>query len=209
MGSERDLNKTLLGVADREQKLISQELHDTLCQTLVGLSLLAKAALRARERGDDVEVNDLRRISEHLDKAIEQSRLLVLPQALFVRPAGLAHALEELAQWSSAKIRCELRVEGEASTTDPQLALAFYRVARETAQNILQDGKASWIRMTFSRQESRLMLEITCDRQPGPDSTVFDGDGLLKRFADAAGLNWVVKPHPGHESTLQVSAVAA
>jgi len=161
--------------------------------------------LRANQRGGQVDLKDLTRISEHLDTAIEQTHALIQPHELSVRPAGLVRALEDLARFSSARIPCEFRVEGEASTNDPQLAQAFYRVARESVQNILQDKKATRIEIVFLRRESSLVLRINCDRPPNANHPAFDGDGLLKRLAGAAGLDWSMGADSDREMTLQVS----
>lgn len=190
MQDERELNKELLQVSDREQRLLAQELHDSLCQTLVGLSFLIKAAVRQTEKGRPMEPAELARINNQIDLAIDQSHFCMLPQILASRPLGLPDALKELAKFVGARVACKFHLEGEKAPLAPQVAQAFYRMARETVRTLTDRKGTSHIIMVLSQTKTETSLEIRFEPCSPSDLSLIEGDGLLRRFSIAASLEW-------------------
>lgn len=190
MQDERALDKELLHVSDREQRLVAQELHDSLCQTLVGLSFLIKAAVRQNEKGRQMEPPELARINNQIDLAIDQSRFYIQPQILALRPLGLPDALKELAKFVAARVECQLHLEGQETRMNPQVAQAFYRMARETVRTLVGREATSRIVMVLSQDKSETSLEIRFEPSSESDLSLIEGDGFPRRLATAAGLAW-------------------
>jgi signal transduction histidine kinase len=118
--AERDrLERELLGVSDREQRRIAQDLHDGLSQHLVGVAMLARTMRPALEPAHRERLEEIERL---LDEAVAQTRGLA--HGLYshtVEVAGLAAALTELAAQTERLFGIACRFTGD--TSGPELPL--------------------------------------------------------------------------------------
>lgn len=181
----------LLGAAQREQAIIAQEMHDTVCQTLAAVSLLVGAALRARQKGRPVEVADLERIKENLLEAVDQVRILQVPHVISLKPEKLVRALADLAA-SNKSVTCGFKSDYSVIVEDVTVAQAIYRVARETLQNVARSESEAQLVMSLSDRDSLITFEITYDQSTADAISVLSGDGMLRQYTEAAGLNWKI-----------------
>src|SRR5688572_11263765 len=101
--------KAVSEAVDREQLRLAQLLHDSVCQSLTGVQMLARVIARklqatAPETGDEVAELDhlLQQAVSEVHEAIHGLRLPEIP------PDGLVAALRTLARETSAQVPCEL-----------------------------------------------------------------------------------------------------
>jgi signal transduction histidine kinase len=146
----------LVAVSDREQQSIAHDLHDGLCQQLVGISYLLKTLPPSPERE---EVFGL------LAGAIDQTRGLARglhPPALEAQ--GLAAALRELADQTARvyTVRCNVQVAAD-DEPPPQARDQLYRIAREAVVNAAKHASAHAIDVDLSRGEDTLTLIVRDD----------------------------------------------
>ena len=193
--NERQIHLAAWKGAEREERQLAQELHDGLCQSLVGMALMVQLMTRSKGASNSSRRSELlQQVSRGLDTAIEQSRSLMQAQVLFDVPGTLPELLEKLVSGMRATVPCEFAKRGEFTALTPEEARAFYRVARECLRNILREAQAQRIRVELSATGvDEVALEIQHDgreSRPGVASPIFEGDGWTRRFAEAAGLRW-------------------
>lgn len=176
------LEKRLLEVTDREQARIGQDIHDGLCQQLVGASInvallkedLPAMAALAMERAD--------KIATLLTGAIAQARNLA--RGLYpvkLETEGLVSALQELAVkvTNQFHIACEVEWPGPAPAYDYSMTLHLYRIASEAVCNALRHAGATRILIHLTVDGNIARLSISDDGMGfSTDSVATPGMGL-------------------------------
>jgi signal transduction histidine kinase len=157
------LEHQILEISDREHATFGQELHDGLCQQLVGLALDANFLQRELARQRRPEAQKAQRIADYLDQAITESRRMA--RGLFpVRLAkeGLPPALEELARTTRDRfnIRCRFASAGTILVKDATAATHLYRIAQEAVANAAKHSRAKKVSISLRSHANQLELKI-------------------------------------------------
>jgi signal transduction histidine kinase len=190
--NRRKLNHVLLQAAERESRRMAEELHDTLCQSLAGISLLVKRVQRRIENGRPVDPADLGRIAAHLDEAIDSVRAPIHLEALLAETNGLARVLEELCRAAGRKVPCRFESRGNLQTLRAPVHV-FYRVAREVLGNLLRHKSTREIAVSLEEKNGIMTMNIRGVSESAP--TLPDAD-LLRRYADAVGIQLSISRAP-------------
>jgi PAS domain S-box-containing protein len=173
------LGREVLAIAEREQRQIGQELHDSVGQELTGLGLMAQSlAERLPDAGAEKRI--ALRLVEELDSVHRQVRELshgLIP--VHVESRGLAAALDDLAARTRAASGISVTAECPewVELPDHPTATQLLRIAQEAVSNALRHGRPRHIRLTLLTGPNGLRLRIEDDgmgMQRGPDQ----GDGL-------------------------------
>lgn len=177
----KQAERQILEIADREQARIGQELHDSLCQTLVSLAFDAHALTQQLQQAHRAEAGLAERITNHLDAAITEARQLA--RGLFpirLEVDGLSSALEELARSTEARfgIRCEFSGSEPLKLKTKTIATHLYRIAQEAVTNALKHACASRIHICLQPRENQLELCVTDDGIGLPSDTARPSTGL-------------------------------
>lgn len=180
------LEQQILEISDREQARIGQELHDGLCQQLVGLAFDANALQDKIARRDLPELEVATRIADYLDEAITEARQL--SRGLFpvrLEAEGLASALEELARATEARygVQCTAESDEHLPVRKRTVAIHLYRIAQEAVTNAIKHARAKSIHMCLGMRKGQLCLEV-CDDGAGLGSTVPDRHGMGLHIMD-------------------------
>ena len=203
MARDQTSERELLA-ANREQRILAQELHDTVCQTLAGVSLLVATALNGRKRGRNVEIDELERIKESLSEAVAQLMVVQQSQNLSLKPENLPEALRALVS-SRKAVRCLLESDSYINVQTATIAQAIYRIARETLQNVARYEHEAEIVMRLSQVGTALTFEIAYSQSKADELSAYEGDGLLREFSEAVGLRWTVRKEKLNRLILNVS----
>lgn len=165
--SERKrLERELLEISNREQRRIGHDLHDGVCQQLVGIAYLTETlADRLQEKGAG-ESAEAERISALLNTALTQTRGVA--RGLFpvrLEENGLVSALEELAVNASSlfKVHCSFTCEQPPAKVDNSIALHLYYIAQEAIANAAKHGRAANVRVKLEPEKERYTLSIEDD----------------------------------------------
>ena len=164
--SRRELEKQIDQGIESEQRRIGQDLHDGLCQHLVGIAFAA-GTLQAdlENRGLGNQAGAAGRIAALINEAIGQARGL----AHGLYPAGLeadlATALRALADTTreQARIACEFRHSGPEYNPDAATATHLYRIAQEGVTNSLCHATATHVIIAIDNRDHELELSISDD----------------------------------------------
>lgn len=195
----RASRQRIAAAADTERRRLERDLHDGAQQRLLGVGF-ALGALRTRL--DSPADRELVRELEHdLRAAIAELRDF----AHGIRPAiltdqGLAPALAGLARRSAVRVSLDLRV---SDRLDPVLESTAYYVVSEAVQNVAKhtDDARAWVLVT--RQDGRLIVEVSDD---GPGGALMQAGtglrGLMDRVS-AVGGSLQLRSPPGGGTTVR------
>jgi PAS domain S-box-containing protein len=199
------LERALLEASEREQRRIGQELHDSLCQHLLGAAFAAKAlagSLQNEGSRSAPQLDDLARlINDAVTQARDISRGL---HPVELDSAGLMSALQELAARASHSIPCTFRCERSVFVTDSTAALHAYRIIQEAVATATQ-GTASKISIHLYEKDDLVCLEVFDDGKTENELTA-ELDGMPARImayrANAIGGKLDREFAPGKGTTI-------
>ncbi|MGA2663134.1 MAG: PAS domain-containing protein [Verrucomicrobiota bacterium] len=176
------LQRQILEISDREQARIGQDIHDGLCQQLIGMAFQLNALEQSLRSEARPEAARAQKMCALLDEAITESRRVcrgLYPVRLSTQ--GLLPALEELSAAAAEKygIECSCEPDGKPPPCDVATATHLYRIAQEAVNNALKHSGARHIRIHLSRVEGGIVLEVRDDgRGLGPSPARHSGMGL-------------------------------
>jgi signal transduction histidine kinase len=187
---------------DAARRRLERDLHDGAQQRLVSLALGLRV-LRSRLDGDPEALHQLEVVSGELDQALDELRELARglhPSVLSDR--GLAAALEGLAH------RAPLPVELEALPGErlpDRVESASYFVVAEGLTNVAKYARATKARVHVSRDNGRVLVEVSDDGVGGADPAGGTGlRGLVDRVS-ALGGTLEVDSEPGEGTTVRAA----
>jgi len=160
--NEERMRATIIETSDREQARIGQDIHDGLCQQLVGAAFDAKTLVRALGSQMRPETKTAERIYKVLDEAISESRRV--SQGLYpvrLKIEGLVPALEELAGRMSERfgVQCVCEASGAVECAETT-ATHLYRIAQEAVNNAIKHSGANSICIRLVASAEKIELEV-------------------------------------------------
>jgi len=182
------LQRELLDISEREQRRIAQDLHDGLCQQLIGTSFLTAAVQRRLAQRGDPEAPALQRIADSLRNSAADARALshgVHP--IDAAPRALMGALKNFAQVTSRMfdITCQFVCPRPVLLRQQNTATNLYRIAQEAAGNAIKHGNATRVTIGL-RYVGRLHLVL---------SIRDNGSGMPVRRAMGKGMGLRIMQH--------------
>jgi signal transduction histidine kinase/ligand-binding sensor domain-containing protein len=194
-----------------ERTRIARELHDTLLQSITGLTLQIGVVARtvSEPQSAKAKLSDLRRSAEECLREARQSVWDI--RSLDVEEIDLAPALcesgEQLAAAGATRFLC--RVEGDPITIEFEASRQLLRIAREAIGNAAQHARASQIQAHLTYQAKRLLLDISDD---GVGFNVNEAAHLAGHFgmttmrerASQIGAEITISSKPGHGTSIKV-----
>ncbi|MGH7973375.1 MAG: sensor histidine kinase, partial [Limisphaerales bacterium] len=163
-GQRKELESEILAISEREQRRIGQDLHDDICQQLVGIEFLSKAL--EHQLRTTPQAAQAAEIAQYIREAIEHTRLLARGLApIQLEAEGLMEALRALAARISHFFRtdCVFRCPSPALIPDVTVGTYLYRIAQEAVTNAIKHGKAKTIEMQLAVTADSILLTIQDD----------------------------------------------
>jgi PAS domain S-box-containing protein len=194
------LEAEVLQSAEEERMRIAADLHDGICQELVGLQFLSTMLQRDLEEARNPLAASARRIGKAIIKATEHTRQVARGMNPVVADgSGLMHALRRLAQ-STARaggIRCPFECPAPFLIENPAVANELFRIAQEAIHNALRHGRAKRIvvRLREAGGEIRLaVIDDGCGLPPELSGAPGMGLRMMKYRAGLIGGRLVIQP---------------
>ena len=175
----RCLEREILEVSDREKERIGQDLHDDLCQNLIGLSMVSDRIAKELERSGVPQAGEVRRITEWVRTAVDRARQLARGLSLVqLEELGLVESLSRLIQNTETiyRIPCYLECEEAPALRNIDTAKALFRIAQEALHNAVKHSQASRIIISIRNVRDGVVLSVNDDGVGMPEnrSTVRD-----------------------------------
>jgi len=165
----------------KERNRLARELHDSVAQTLYGLTLQAEAASRKLNTGQTNEVADyLREIRDSSQQTLKETRLLIFElRPPILENEGLASALR--ARLESVESRSGLKTQinlQEVGRLRNGIESGLYGISNEVLNNILKHAHATEVRISLEKKDNKIILEIS-DNGVGFDPASVETHGGL------------------------------
>ena len=171
----RRMEKVVLEAAEREQRRIAQQLHDSLAQHLTGIAFFLRTV--AEDLSDAGRPESERGLVQ--EAIVETSHL---SRGLFPgHPGtdGLAMALRELALQAEQRyrFRVDLALDHDIHVTDETTTVYLYRIAQEAVVNAARHARPSVLTVRLESADGLARL-VVADDGPGISEGAAAGGGL-------------------------------
>ena len=178
------LQKELLETTEREQRRLSHDLHDGLCQHLTGTALTSQLLSQKLAGKSLPEAAEAGRVLALIEEAIDLTRNLARGLHPFeVQPGRLADNFQELAARISEqyKVTCRFDYQPGINPLDAKLAIQLFRITQEAVVNAARHGRPSRINICLEAAGDEIILTVT-DDGCGLPANARDGDGIGLRI---------------------------
>jgi signal transduction histidine kinase len=178
------LQKELVETAEREQRRISYDMHDGLCQHLTGTALVSHALGQKLADKSLPEAAEAGRMVELVEEAIELTRSLARGlDPIEVQTERLADNFQALAARKSKRfnVSCQFECHKTVPLHDVKVATQLYRIAQEAVINAARHGNARHIKIRLDYVDGKIVLTITDDGTGLPENAR-NGDGMGLRI---------------------------
>jgi signal transduction histidine kinase len=179
--AERErLQDELLHVSEREQRRIAQDLHDGLCQQLLGAGFQADAIQHRLALRADPEAPALARLAGNIRAAARDARALSHGlHPVDAAPTALMKALEKFAALTSRMfgIDCRFVCPRPVPIRQHPTAAHLYRIAQEATGNSVKHGGGSRVVIRLETGGGLIKLSIRDN-----------GGGIPARLAAGKGM---------------------
>jgi signal transduction histidine kinase len=178
----QQLEREVLQISETEQRRIGQDLHDGVCQRLVGIELMSEALEHKVARKSKTLAAQLAVISQNLREVAGQTRALahgLSPLAMGIE--GLTETLRELAASTEGLflVACRFESESPVRIQDHVTATHLYRIAQEAISNAIKHGHAAHIEIGLDERPEGIVLSVADDgRGHAPFAPSNHGMGL-------------------------------
>lgn len=168
----KQLERELLAIREKEQKLIGREMHDSMGQMLTGIAVKSKGLeLKLKSKSLPCESADAAEICELANETIAQTRRLArMLYPVDLETGGLVSALQGLVSSTKdlLKISCQFKCNDAIPIRDPVTARHLYRIAQEAITNAVRHGKAKNIRIELTSAKDITTLKVANDGKDFP-----------------------------------------
>ena len=188
----RGLEEELLNISSREQRHIGQDLHDGLCQQLVGIEFRNSVLVQQLQDAPAAQA-EAAKIGESIRDVTRQARSLARGLSpVQIEANGLMAALDALTA-NAAKLfclSCSFECPRAVLVENPMVATHLYRIAQEAIGNANKHAQAKSIVLSLKQSDGDLTLTVK-DNGHGFErgSRVTEGMGLriMEYRADMIG----------------------
>lgn len=158
---QKKIARAIITGQEKERNYIGQELHDNVCQILVGAKLhMGMTAVK-----ESVLKNLIKYPMELIDTSIEEIRVLSHKLVTPVKNIDLEELVRELIYnisiSTTLKINFEYALPGDA--IDDELKLNIYRIVQELVSNIIKHSGATSINIALEALQRHISLVVLDD----------------------------------------------
>lgn len=200
LSDRRRLEAEILRITEEERKRVAADLHDGICQEMVGIQYLSTLLQRDLEKRSPQLARRARRIAEALSAVADHTRQLARGMNPIVGGGnGLMVALGKLADTHGKTLRvcCSFRAQPPVFIEHSMVANELYRIAQEAVYNSVRHGRAKRIQLRLWETRHEFRLSILDDGIGVPaDLSKSPGMGLRVMSYRAALLGGQVTVRP-------------
>ena len=199
-----------LAVLDERQRL-ARELHDSVTQSLYGISLYAQAA------AGNINANQIEQVREYIDdiqntaqESLADMRLLIYElKPPILDKQGLIAALQNRLISVEDRARIKSSLQTNLSGRLPaQVEEGIYQITREALNNIIKHARAKNITIRIQQESESIQVEISDDGIGfEPEKARREGRlGLvnMQECAQSQGWNLNIESSPGNGTRIKV-----
>jgi signal transduction histidine kinase len=193
-----------------ERQRLARELHDSVTQSLYGISLYAEAASRALADGEtEPAAASVREISETTREALGETRLMLFElRPPLLEEQGLGAALRTRLEAVEARSGLEALFEcrGDARLA-PDREVELFRLSQEALNNVLKHAHAHRVQVHLDLEANPVLLDVA-DDGVGFDPTRHGAGGLglpgMRERVERLGGTVRIESSPGAGTRVHV-----
>ncbi|HSG43484.1 MAG TPA: sensor histidine kinase [Anaerolineales bacterium] len=195
----------------KERNRLARELHDSVAQTLYGLTLQAEAAARNLTAGQTDEAAEaLREIRDSAQQTLQETRLLIFElRPPILEQEGLVPALRNRLESveSRSGLKTQIMLE-DVKQLPAKVEAGLYGISNEALNNILKHARATSIKVSLKREAGKVVLEIQ-DNGVGFDINASSGgmglSGMKERAEQFGGDLQIISGASGTTIKVEVT----
>ncbi len=200
-----------LAVLEERQRL-ARDLHDSVTQSLYGLTMYAEAATRLLNTGQTaLAIDYLRELRMTAQEALREMRLLIFElRPSILEEEGLVGALQNRLESVEKRSGLEaiLHVEGHGPLL-PDVEEELYRIAQEALNNTLKHAQARHISVVLQHKPGEYVsLEISDDGQGFEPAAIRERGGFglsgMEERAVQLGGRLTIDSRPGAGTRVRI-----
>jgi signal transduction histidine kinase len=152
-------------IREEERKRLGFDLHDDVCQELVGIGILVESVRRRLGPISTDTAGELQRVTRYLNEVVEHIRLLARElRPMLLHDLGLQGSLRSLAAGlSSDSTIVRTTFPTRIPRLDETAELTVYRIAQEALANAIRHAHARSVTIVLTARARRLRLEVRDD----------------------------------------------
>jgi PAS domain S-box-containing protein len=202
ISNRRRLEQEILEASANEQRRIGHELHDGICQQILGASFGMEVLAQRLEAGRATkEVASVRKLMDLLNDTLTQARALSHGlNPIDLRAGGLAKALADLAARVSDtfRIECRFHEDGQVELADSATSTHLFRIAQESISNAIKHGKPKRIEVRLNGTPDGWLTLTVSDNGKGIPAALPETEGrglqIMQYRAALIGATVVIRP---------------
>lgn len=198
IGQQIQLKRLQRAVADSVwllQRRVGRELHDSVCQDLVGLAFLSKEMLTAVNRNDVIGKDRVKELADGISSALSRARAISKGLSPVECLADeLPRALGDLVDSSGKRFGIDFTLDclDELTLANDAHARHLFFIAHEAMTNAVKHSGATRIELTLKKKSGRVVL-IVADNGSGmfheQDTSSGIGMRIMRHRAETIGAN--------------------
>jgi PAS domain S-box-containing protein len=159
------LETEILGISEREQKLLGQQLHDDVGQQYAGTALMLRALEEKLATVLPEDAQFVAKIAKQIDVTMDHIRRIT--RGLSPVDLGKDNLLGALTELSASTrdlgIHCTCRYSKNISLHSDAIAINMYRITQEAITNAIKHGKANNIQIKVTCNRDKIKLTVQND----------------------------------------------
>lgn len=159
----RLLTARIVTIQEEERRRLAADIHDTLTQTLTGMSYKIQFCRELAKRNQDTLALNLNELFKNANHAIEQSRQLIssLRPDLMGR-RGLISALREYVRGFTRETNIKVNLRMPRYLRLPSdIEICIFRVVQEALMNIYKHAMSDSAELEICRRDGNVLLMVT------------------------------------------------
>jgi signal transduction histidine kinase len=150
----------------QERNRLARDLHDSVTQSLYGVSLYAEVAMQLLKSGEPEKArHNLQELKAMSLDALAEMRLLIYELRPSVFEAeGLAAAIQARLDAVEGRVGLETNFVIEGNVSLPRtMEGGLYRIVQEALNNVLKHSHARTVTVTLAQKQGQIYLEVADD----------------------------------------------
>lgn len=200
------ISRLVTQAADREQRKIAEDLHDSVSQTFSGLGLLVRVLAHKLQRWGPEAVEETKALADLTHRAVDELHEHVQwSQVQDFEDATLAHALQALARATSRRMPCGVECDSNPIRMPAETSFQLYHIAREAVRNAVHHARAKKITIGWKSGATALLTvsDDGCGFDPKASrSARCSGLDMIRCRARLIGASVRVKSRPGQGTSV-------
>lgn len=193
-----------------ERNRMAGEIHDSLAQSFVGISMQLDAAEVASSKAKGLP--HIQRANELAQFGLAEARRSVLSLRAGVQPGGLAKAIQQLVERSNVPgiLRCELQLEHiPEESIPPQVQHELVRICQEAMSNAVRHARPTVITTSLRWNTPNLTLQVTDNGSGIGENRLEQNAGFgmanMRARVEKLGGRWQIETGAGRGTSIIVS----